>query len=88
MTVVRPGHIFYETGADIPSVISSDSSSEMPDTREEPVSGSGRIKDDNSVNREIATLLLNLASRTTSNTSSEPEAMDLSKVRIEMDLKT
>lgn len=86
MTVVRPGHILYETRADIP-IISSDSGSEMPDTREDPVSGSGRIKDDNSVNREIATLLLNLASRTTNNTTSEPEAMDLSKVRIEMELK-
>ena len=56
----------------------------MPDTREvsENVSGSGirQTKDDNSVNREIATLLLNLASRTTNNTNNEPEAMDLSKV--------
>jgi len=55
----------------------------MPDTREvsENVSGSGirQTKDDNSVNREIATLLLNLASRTTNNTNNEPEAMDLSK---------
>ena len=67
----------------------------MPEVTEStpaPQSEAGKCqKDESSVNREIATLLLNLASRTQSSNSTvtatqqqrdfETEAMDLSKVR-------
>ena len=62
----------------------------MPEVTEStpaPQNPAGKCqKDESSVNREIATLLLNLASRTQNSTASlqqtdlETEAMDLSKV--------
>ena len=67
----------------------------MPVTESTPApqSQTGKCqKDESSVNREIATLLLNLASRTQAgqpttgpqlHRETEPEAMDLSKVRTE-----
>ena len=61
----------------------------MPEVTEStpaPQSQAGKCqKDESSVNREIATLLLNLASRTQSgpqlHRETETEAMDLSKVK-------
>ena len=71
----------------------------MPEVTEStpaPQSQAGKCqKDESSVNREIATLLLNLASRTQSgqpttgpqlHRETQPEAMDLSKVKRDLDI--